>query len=124
MNLLSGIFIMVVAILVVSSICLGFIICYFITQRNRDTGRQAETSTPSIGNPRNNETQLDRIERSVKRATLSSKYLAWISLSVAALAIGGAGLEISLWGRILLVILGIAVILGTSLRIYFQKSER
>jgi len=56
MDLLGGIFIMVVAILVVSSICLGFIVCYFITQRGRDTGREAERLMPSVSTTNSNET--------------------------------------------------------------------
>jgi len=56
MGLLGGIFIMMMATLVVSSICLGFIVCYFITQRGRDTGREAERLMPSVSTTNSNET--------------------------------------------------------------------
>jgi hypothetical protein len=128
-NLLSGIFIMVVAILVVSSICLGFIICYFITQRSRDVGRHAETSKPSADNTHDTETQLDRIERSVKQLSSSSNYRLLISLSVAVSAIGLAGRGIASGNSNLLLVMGIAGILvaaitGIALAIFPRRNRK
>ncbi len=69
------------------------------------------------------EAHLTRIEGSLKRATLSGKYISTISLSIAAIAIGGSGLDIDLWGRILLVGGGIAVIFGSSLAVIFRRNK-
>lgn len=112
MDLLGGIFIMMVAILLVSSICLGFIVCYFITQRGRDTGREAERLTPSASNTNSEETQLGSSERNPKQDVSFSKYFLLLSLSVAVTAIGLAGIGISSQNSYLLLGIGLAGIVG------------
>lgn len=128
MDLLGGIFIMVVAILVVSSICLGFIVCYFITQRGRDTGKEAERLTPSVSTTNSNETQLGSSERNPKQDVSFSKYFLLLSLSVAVTAIGLAGIGISLQNSYLLLGIGFvgivgAVIVGILLWISSRKNR-
>jgi len=93
MDFFNGLFVWVGVILVLVGIILGFLMCNSIRRNNEQT--QQETA--------NGDVQLNRIEREVRRAATNSMHLSWISLSVAAIAVGGAGLEIPNWGRFLLV---------------------
>lgn len=82
MDLLGGIFILLVAILVVVSILLGFVIYNSINLRTRGAGRQRETT--------NDETQLDRIEGKLDRSNRFTRSTFIYMLGLTAIVVGFA----------------------------------
>ena len=117
MDLSGGIFVMLVASLVVASICLGLIIGVLIIGRRRDRVEQRdiakEKSASNINAPQSNETQLDRIEKRVKEATLSSTRLGVLAISVGAIIFAGTGLEMDIWLRVFVLVVGLAGIFSS-----------
>lgn len=111
MDLLGGIFIMLVVLLVTASISLGLLIA-IITGRRRDTIEQRRPSqtpaTTDANASQDDMTQLDRIEAAVNRATLSSTRLGVLAIAIAAVIFAGTGLEVDIWARVLVFVGGLA----------------
>ena len=72
MELVNGLFILLSAVLFASGLVTGFMMCSSIRKRNEESQQQEVT----------NNDQLSRIEREVRRTSLTSTQLSWISLSV------------------------------------------
>ena len=102
MDLLGGIFALLVAILVVVSIFTGFIICNAIKQRTRNAEGQKEIT--------NNETQLDRIESKLDRSSKFTLAIFPYMLGVTAMGVG-LGLSIGLFNTASMVIFFIGLAL-------------
>lgn len=119
MDMTGVIVILLVACLVLISICLGLALGVLLILRRRKIEggelRQTASDDKTKGQPnadvsQNEETQLDRIERLVKQATLSSTRLGVLAIAVAAVIFAGTGLEIDIWLRVFLLVLGLACI--------------
>lgn len=114
MDLISGIFIMLIVLLLVGGICLGLLIA-IVAGRRRDVAEQSHTvraeGMSEVSPPQENQTQLDRIETLVQMANINGLRLAVLSIGFAAVVFAGAGLQISLWGRVGVLIGGVVLIL-------------
>lgn len=122
MDLSSGIFIMVVALLVIASLCLGLLIS-LIAGRRHDTAERRDISTAENRTQENptqeNETQLDRIETLIRIGNLRSLRFATQSIGLVAVIFAGTGLQLDIWpwARVLIFSVGIvAIILAPKMR--------
>lgn len=114
MDLTSGIFNMLIVLLLVGGICLGLLIA-LVAGRRQDVTEQRHTiraeDTSEVSPPQGNQTQLDRIEKLVKSTHISGIRLAGLSIGLAAVIFAGTGLQISLGDRVVVFIGGVALIL-------------
>jgi hypothetical protein len=114
MDLISGIFIMLIVLLLVGGICLGLLIALVAGQR-QNVAEQRHTvgaeSTSEVSASQGNQTQLDRIEALVQKTHISGVRLAGLSIGLAAVIFAGTGLQISLGDRVLVFVGGLALIL-------------
>jgi len=94
MDLLGATFIIVVAILVVTSICLGIFLSRIVSGPTRRSGTQDEVSA-------GNDSQFDRIERGIREGTC----IGIIAISVAAIVAAGT-INVDLGWRLLLYVMG------------------
>lgn len=115
MDLIGGIFIMLVALLLVIGICLGLLIA-LVAGRRRDVANQGHTvraeDTSEASSPQGIQTQLDRIGVLAQRANISSVRLTVLAIGLAAVIFAGTGLQIPLWGRLLALFAGLGGILA------------
>jgi hypothetical protein len=115
--LLAGVFIIVVALLVVCSIGLGLLIA-LVAGRGQNTTKQegtAGTADTAEAAPKAGETQLDRIESLVQRGNLTGLRLGVLAIGIAGIIFAGAGLELEgYWWRWVLVVLGLAAMFWSS----------
>jgi hypothetical protein len=120
MDLISGIFIMLIVLLLVGGICLGLLIA-LVAGRRQDVTEQRHTiraeDACEASPPQGNQTQLDRIEALVRRANISGVRLTVLSIGIAAVIFAGTGLQISLMDRVVVLIVGVlGILLAPSVR--------
>ena len=114
MDLISGMFIMLIVLLLVGGICLGLLIA-LVAGRRQNVAEQRHTvkeeNTSGVSSSQGNQTQLDRIEALVRRTHISSVRLAGLSIGLAAVIFAGTGLQIPIGDRVLVFIGGLVLIL-------------
>jgi hypothetical protein len=110
MGLLGAIFILVVAILIISSITFGIFLARILIRNNQNI--QPKTNV-SIGD----NTQLDRIERAIREGTC----LGILAISIAAIVAAGT-VNVDLGWRVLLYFVGGAGIVYSIIRFYFRRN--
>ena len=115
MDLIDGIFMMLITLLLIVGICLGLLIA-LVAGRRQDVVDQGHTvreeDMSEVSSPQGAQTQLDRIEVLVRRANISSVRLAVLAIGLAAVIFAGTALQIPLWGRLLALFAGLAGILS------------
>lgn len=109
MDLLGAIFIVVVAILVVTSISLGIFLARMGTRGNQGTQTQANA-------PTGNNSQLDRIEKSIREGTC----VGILAISVAAIVAAGT-INVDFGWKLVLYIVGGLGIIYSIIRYYFRR---
>ena len=122
MDVLGGVFIIVVVILAITCISLGLLLAHVCRKRQNTTGQsgltQAESTTTEPGPPQVGETQLDKIEGFIRRADLNNTRLWLRSLALTAIIFSGTGLvgveTFDTWARVVILVLGFGVLIGAS----------
>lgn len=110
MDLLGAIFILVVAILVISSITLGIFLAKIWIKSNQNT--QPQTNVPTGDN-----IQLDRIERAIREGTC----LGILAISIAAIVAAGT-INVDLGWKVLLYFVGGSGMVYSIIRFYFRRN--
>ena len=110
MGLLGAIFILVAAILIISSITLGIFLARILIRNNQNTQPQTNVST-------GDNTQLDRIERAIREGTC----LGILAISVAAV-VAAVTINVDLGWKVLLYLVGGSGIVYSIIRFYFRRN--
>ena len=114
MDLIDGVFIMLVVLLLVIGICLGLLIA-LVAGHKRDVPNRGHTvrgeDRAAASSPQENQTQLNRIEALVQRANVSTIRLTILAIGLAAVIFAGTGLQIPVWGRLVALFAGLGGIL-------------